>query len=146
MRLVSDTAANLVFLFMPRTTCARRALVLTLAAASLAACGGTDDPAEATATITDADEAGRLTVLAEDISFPSDTYRAAAGTVRVTYENVGSIVHTLVIEDVDDFKLTVDSNGDVDEGSVGLEPGAYEMYCDVPGHRQAGMEATLEVS
>lgn len=84
-------------------------------------------------------------MLAEDISFPSDTYQAAAGTIQVTYENVGSIVHTLVIEDVDDFKLTVNSNGDVDEGSVDLEPGTYDMYCDVPGHRQAGMEATLEV-
>ena len=99
----------------------------------------------ATATITDADGAGNLLVLAEDISFPSGTYRAAAGTVQVTYENVGSIVHTLVIEDVDDFKLTVNSNGDVDEDSVDLEPGTYDMYCDVPGHRRAGMEATLEV-
>lgn len=130
---------------MTRTPTHRRAVTLTLAAASLslAACGGTDDTAETTAAATD--EAGSLTVLAEDISFPSDTYQATAGTSQITYENVGSIVHTLVIEDVDDFKLTVNSNGDVDEGSVNLEPGTYDLYCDVPGHRQAGMEATLEV-
>lgn len=74
-------------------------------------------------------------MLAEDISFPSDTYQATAGTVRVRYENVGSIVHTLAIDEVDDFKLTVNSNGDVDEGSVDLKPGTYDMHCDVPGHR-----------
>ncbi len=130
---------------MTRTTTHRRTvpLILAVAALSLAACGGTDDPAET--TVAAPDEAGDLTVLAEDISFPSDAYQATAGTIQVTYENVGSIVHTLVIEDVDDFKLTVNSNGDVDEGSVDLEPGTYDMYCDVPGHRQAGMEATLEV-
>lgn len=52
---------------------------------------------------------------------------------------------TLIIEDVDDFKLTVNSNGDVNPGSVDLEPGTYDMYCNVPGHRQAGTEATLEI-
>lgn len=110
----------------------------------LSACGGDDD----TAATPDGNGAGggELTVIAEDITFSSDTYQAEAGTVDVVYENEGSIEHTLVIEDVEDFKLTVTSNGDVDEGTVELDAGTYTMYCDVAGHREAGMEATLEVS
>jgi len=30
--------------------------------------------------------------------------------------------------------------------SLKLKPGKYTFYCSVPGHRQAGMEGTLNVS
>lgn len=123
------------------------AIVPLLAAGALvlSACGGDDDTAPDAAGGNEA-SGGALTVIAEDISFPSPTYQAGSGTIDVVYENEGSIEHTLVIEDVEDFKLTVSSNGDVDEGTVELDAGTYTIYCDVVGHRAAGMEATLEVS
>lgn len=118
--------------------------VLTVA---VGACGSDDDTAGNATPGADEGAAGsELTVVAEDISFPTGTYTADAGSIDVTYENEGSIEHTLVVEDVEGFKLTVTSNGDVDEGTVDLEPGSYTIFCDVPGHREAGMEATLEVS
>ena len=90
-------------------------------------------------------DADGLVVVAEDIAFGETAYSAAAGAVPVTYRNDGSIRHTLVIEDVDGFKLEVASTDDVDEGTVELDSGEYTLFCDVPGHRSAGMEATLRI-
>ena len=112
----------------------------------MAGCGDDDGgTSNAPAVGASSDSGDGLTVVAEDIEFGDDAYAAAAGTIPVTYRNEGSIVHTLVIEDIDGFKLEVSSNGDVDEGAVELEPGEYTMFCDVPGHRAAGMEASLQV-
>jgi iron uptake system component EfeO len=114
--------------------------VLSLAA--LAGCGG-DDDSDATSGGASGDA---LDIVAQDIKFPSDTYEATAGSVDVAYRNDGSITHTLVIDGVDGFKLEVVGNGDADVATVDLDAGTYTLYCDVAGHREAGMEATLEVS
>ncbi|MGK2929681.1 MAG: hypothetical protein ACSLFO_08915 [Acidimicrobiales bacterium] len=122
------------------------AAVLVLLASG---CGGDDDdvasdqePAGQSAPAGDGDA---VVVIAEDIGFPEDEYEAEAGEVSFVYENQGSIVHTLLIEDVDGFELEVTSAGDVDEGSVQLDAGHYELFCDIPGHEVAGMVATLVV-
>lgn len=130
---------------------------LTVTALALTACGDDDASGDGTATGTEppADEGtgtgtepsadeGTVTVVAVSISsFDSDSYEASAGEVTIVYENDDSIPHTLVIDgiDTDEFKLVDD-----DEGSVELEAGDYTLFCDVPGHRSAGMEATLTVS
>ena len=88
---------------------------------------------------------GGVEVVARDIELGESEYDTTAGDVQLRYVNEGSIAHTLLIDDVDGFKLEVTANGDEDQGSVELEAGTYTLYCDVPGHREAGMEATLEV-
>lgn len=117
--------------------------VTVLAVLTVAACGGDDDD---TATDSNAGGVDEVAVVAEDLAFDAEAYEARAGDVRITYENDGAIEHTLVIDGVDDFKLVVPGAGDVDESTVELEAGEYTIYCDVAGHRDAGMEATLEVS
>lgn len=116
----------------------------TFALLGLGACGSDDSPVPGAATDPGGDTAG-VTVVARDISFASDSFQADAGPVHITYRNEGSIPHTLVIEGVDGFKLDVAGKGDVDEGSVTVAPGTYTFYCDVAGHRQAGMEGTFTV-
>ena len=126
----------------------RRALIIgaLLTGVVLAACGG-DDGTDVSDAGTDTQvDGGAIQVIAEDIHFADKSYATDAGTVTVSYRNDGSLNHTLLIEDVDGFKLEVSSNGDEDEGTVALDPGAYTLYCDVPGHRDAGMEATLEIA
>lgn len=117
--------------------------LLTAAILLATACGGDgngdtvrSDPGPVDATVE---------VAALDIDFQPDDLAAEAGTVQVVLDNEGSIRHTLVIEEVEGFKLEVDSNGDTDAGAVELGPGTYEVYCDVPGHRAGGMVATLTI-
>ncbi len=127
-----------------RSSVSRRALgaalVLTSLAPAIGGCGDDDSSTGSTPPI-DAD----VTVVAKDISFPQKQFTADAGPVDIAYRDDGHIPHTLKIEGVDDFELRVNSHGDVDEATVDLSPGEYTIYCDIPGHRAAGMEGTLTV-
>lgn len=106
-------------------------------------CGG---DGESSAPAPGADAPADVHVVAEDISFGQGAYDVTAGRVEILLDNNGSIRHTLGVEGIDDFKLAVTSRGDTDRGTVDLEPGEYTIFCDVPGHRQAGMESTFTVS
>lgn len=121
----------------------RFAGAVAMAAILLSGCG--DDATSPQSGFSGAPTGG-LHVVAEDISFTERGYEAVSGSIDITYDNAGSIKHTLVVEGVDDLKLTVRARGDQDRGTVDLDAGEYTIFCDVPGHRQAGMEATLTVS
>jgi len=117
--------------------------VAAVVAIALGSCGGDDGAGDAAPE--DRGNGG-VEVVARDIELGESEYDTTAGDVQLHYVNEGSIAHTLLIDDVDGFKLEVTGNGDEDQGSVELEAGTYTLYCDVPGHREAGMEATLQVS
>ena len=54
--------------------------------------------------------------------------------------------HGLAIDGIPALQLHVQSDDDVDQGSVALGPGTYTLVCPLPGHRAAGMTGTLVVS
>jgi plastocyanin len=120
----------------------------------LAACGGGDDDDTTTTTAASSTDdgaapgaGGELTVHAQDqLKFDRDSYEVDAGEVAITYVNDGSIEHTLLIRDTDFGKLSISGSGATAEGTIELEPGTYEMYCDIAGHEAAGMVADLVVS
>jgi plastocyanin len=119
-----------------------RVVVAAAAAAlPLAACG--DDDSDGGDDVPE----GAIVIDAEDtLSFSPDSVEAPAGTVTIALENLGSLQHTFVIEDHEsELKLSVSGSGDADSGSIDLDAGEYVFYCDVPGHRGAGMEGTLTV-
>jgi plastocyanin len=81
-----------------------------------------------------------------DLSFAPKEVTAPAGPVSITLKNIGKIHHTLVIDGAADFKkLEADPGQAPSETWKDAKPGEYVLYCDVPGHRAAGMEAKLKV-
>ena len=122
----------------------RQTVVVPLAAGLLAACSGGGDP-----TIggggDGGDVASTIEVTAGDLFFEPTDLSAPSGTVTIELENQGAAVHTLVIEETGETVAEA-AGGETDTGTIELEPGSYSFYCDVPGHRQGGMEGTLTVS
>lgn len=111
---------------------------------TLGACGGDDDGGGSSDTV----PPGALAVQALDIRFDQEEYAATAGEVTIAYVSEGQQQHTLVLFDEDNQtvgdKLIV-APGATDVGSFDLAAGTYSMICDVPGHREAGMVAQLDV-
>ena len=91
-----------------------------------------------------------VTVHAKDtLRFDKTEYRPRPkpATVKIGYVNDGSLTHTLLIDGHPEFnKLQVTSKGQSEIGTAQLQPGTYQIYCDIPGHRAAGMQANLVVS
>ena len=81
------------------------------------------------------------------LRFDKTAYEVAAGESVVAYVNDDTIRHTLVVvkdgTKVSGFELHINKKGDIDSGSVTLDPGTYELFCTVPGHQS--MKAALTV-
>ena len=128
--------------------------VLALALGA-AACGGDDDDsggeatAEDTTTHEEATGGGTHLTLTADpsgaLSFDQTELTAPAGEVTIELVNDSGVPHNVEIEGngVEEVSDTI-SEGST-ELTVTLEPGEYEFYCAIPGHREGGMEGTLTV-
>ena len=69
----------------------------------------------------------------------------APGELTITLSNSGTMVHNLVFEN-GPRSVDVNAGETVTLEAGQLEPGAYTIFCDIAGHRAAGMEARLVVS
>jgi uncharacterized cupredoxin-like copper-binding protein len=80
------------------------------------------------------------------ITLPSASLKA--GKVQFDLKNDGKIAHDLVVKGpgVDDEKTPVIDGGKTATLTVQLQKGSYELYCSVPGHKQAGMDLKVDVS
>ena len=87
-------------------------------------------------------------VTAFDLGFkPKEFGPIAPGKVTVQEVNDGATAHTFVIEGATGGKkLSVPAHGAKDMSSYDLKAGSYTFFCDIPGHRQAGMQGTLTVT
>ena len=135
----------------------RRLLLLLFAVLALAlggaACGGDDDDeaadepaAEETTTHDETmEEAEHLTLTADPggaFSFDQTELTAAAGEVTIELVNESGIPHNVEIEG-DGVSDTITEGST--ELMASLEAGEYVFFCNIPGHREGGMEGTLTV-
>jgi plastocyanin len=88
-----------------------------------------------------------VTLKGEDIKFDQTSLTAQVGqSVTVNFENVGALDHSFLI---DELGVSVQNVKPGETRTVTFTPqaaGTYTYYCDVAGHREAGMVGTLTVN
>jgi plastocyanin len=124
----------------------RLAVIATLFAVPVAACGGDDDEApERSVTVS---AGATVRVVADEYSFdPARVVVTGAGPLTITLRNRGDLAHNLKLfrgeEEVGGTPTF--PGGRTESGRVNLEHGNYEMVCTVGDHAELGMTGSLRV-
>lgn len=107
----------------------------------LAACGGSQSASSSGTAIK---------VTMTDFKFDPSTIQTKAGSVDFELVNSGSVAHDMVVVDssgkVVARSALVQPKNSADFAIPNLAAGNYDFYCDVPGHKEAGMVGKLQVS
>ena len=114
--------------------------VAALALAVILALGGV-----AAATASSTTLSGKaLVVSATNARFSATTLTADHGTVTIDFTNNDLFWHTFTVPALGiDIRTPVKGHGQV---SVNAQPGSYEFFCAIPGHKSIGMRGTLIVN
>ncbi len=124
------------------------AVVLSAGALIVAAAGGgaaNDGAAPQAAAAAAVDAPLEVAFELDEMTVHPEAATIAPGG-RVEVVNAGAIPHDLVVLDLEVGTPMMDSGEVVSFGVDELDPGSYTVICTVPGHREAGMEATLTVA
>ncbi len=78
--------------------------------------------------------------------FAPNEIAVPAGTVRLTFRNVGARRHNWVLESLGQRTPDIDAGGTFEETFTFANPGTYEFICDLPTHAARGMIGRLVVS
>ena len=134
----------------------KKVILIAVLALALAACGGS------------AVKTAQITVTMKEFAYAPNPITVAAGTpVEITLVNEGAVEHDFVIEVISVTDVSMDGamedhemSGDHEEFDLHTstpagetstltftptEPGTYQIFCSVPGHKEAGMVAELIV-
>lgn len=134
-------------------------LTAATAAALLAGCSPSSPEAIEAAGITDeraedpvvpTGPGGEIYIESGDLFFANLRGTPVDGPVAVTLNNIGDAEHNFRIDNASGDNVKVEAlGGEENVGDLLLfgQPGGleYTYYCDIPGHRAAGMEGTLVV-
>ena len=90
----------------------------------------------------------RMLVSADEWSLVRSRRRVAAGRLEIQLYNRGEDGHDLAARRVGGkrtSRIAETRPGQLGEATWRLKPGRYRLWCDLPGHRAAGMRASLRV-
>jgi FtsP/CotA-like multicopper oxidase with cupredoxin domain len=119
------------------------ALVAAVAAVGLAA-RAVDDSKHSTASAAATSAPASVMVhLSEFKVEPATIEVATGGTLQIM--NMGTTAHNLAVKDTQLASAMVEAGGTGNLSLAGLSAGSYTVFCQVAGHEQAGMTATLKV-
>ncbi|MGA2321131.1 MAG: plastocyanin/azurin family copper-binding protein [Solirubrobacteraceae bacterium] len=97
------------------------------------------------------EKAGKLEIEANptgQLAYTTDKATASAGTVTITMANMSGVMHNIAIQQGTSGAV-LGASTFISKGTtsvkVTLKPGTYTYFCQVPGHRTAGMLGTLTV-
>ena len=125
----------------------RLALLLAVAAVLLPACGEEDTPDGASPNGAGASGGDVVEVALSEFALKPASFSLEPGAYTFHVVNDGSVAHALEVEgptgevETEDLEPGASADLDVDLS----EPGEYEVYCPVDGHREQGMEGTITV-
>jgi uncharacterized cupredoxin-like copper-binding protein len=133
------------------------ALALATTIPFAAACGGSDSPpaasGAATTTTTTSTAAGATKVTVDETEFKITLSQRTftPGSYEFAVKDAGKFPHNLIINGpgVDNQKIPTGSPlgaGQSAAATVALQAGSYELYCGVPGHKEKGMDMTIQVA
>ncbi|HNQ96148.1 MAG TPA: cupredoxin domain-containing protein [Anaerolineales bacterium] len=135
----------------------QKTIIILALAALLAGCGGTAQPTT------------EISLEASDFAYSTPSITVPAGQpVTLTMHNAGAVEHDFVIEKINVTDVQASDSGPAAHHQVGhapeydlhffaksgetetleftaLEPGTYQIFCSVEGHKEAGMIGELIV-
>lgn len=98
-------------------------------------------------TTTQAAPATKVDVSETEFKITFATTPTKAGSYEFNVKNDGKVPHDFVVSGNGvNAKTPLLNPGESKTLSVDLKPGTYDVYCSVPGHKQAGMDVKLTVS
>ena len=93
----------------------------------------------------DASQVTDITVVTSEFKFSPDTINVRAGQhVRVTLDNKGTLKHDFHQSDLN-LQAEVDAGKKTVFEFTPTKVGTFDLTCDVPGHKDAGMVGKLIV-
>ena len=133
---------------------ARQPLALLVAGAAMAvlvACGGGGSsggsgPGAPAPSVTGAGT--QVTATESEYSIKLEPSSFTAGTYTFTIKNTGTMPHNLVVNGagVDHESSATIEPGGTGQLTVTLQQGSYELWCSVDGHKDRGMDMTIQVA
>ena len=140
---VVGLVAALAFLLSRGNLAAGRGLARAVSVVGLLAILAITGYAAAIGSTDTRDRAGDLVIAATNARFSTNTLTADHGTVTVDFTNNDLFWHTFTVS-----ALGVDIRSPVkghERVSFNAQPGTYEFFCAIPGHKQIGMRGTLVI-